>query len=70
MSFEATYVGDDSGTFWIDLNVKPLGASNVGYKSFDAYCGVIPNDADTLLLIAEPTFFFNDDRTFLAVRSS
>ena len=95
VSFEATYVGDDSGTFWIDLNLKPLGASNVAYESFDAYCGVIPNDisdsgetfpsgtitgdlcwsvtaddAGTLLLIAEPTFSFNDDRTFLAVRSS
>ncbi|HEX9644987.1 MAG TPA: hypothetical protein VGC11_13430 [Acidimicrobiia bacterium] len=42
VEFEATYVGETSGTFWLDVNRRALGASNVAYE-FDATCGVIPD---------------------------
>ena len=92
VGLEATYVGEESATFWVDLSIKALGDSNVAYESFDAYCGLIPDaisdegetfpggtvsgnecwsieagDADSLVLIIESSFAFDDnDRTFFA----
>lgn len=43
VALEATYVGDESGTFWLDNSLKVVGDSNVAYDSFDAYCGLIPD---------------------------
>lgn len=37
----ATYTGDDTGTAWIDLTIKFVGADN---KAYSDRCGVIPND--------------------------
>ena len=45
-TLEATYVGDESSTFWVDMTLKAVGDSNVAYESFDASCGVIPDDID------------------------
>lgn len=47
--FEGTYVGEDSGLWWIDLTVSVLGsAANTfgGSGNFDDECGVIPDDID------------------------
>lgn len=41
---EGTYVGAESGSFWLDMTTKALGPSNVAYETFDAWCGVIPDD--------------------------
>lgn len=42
---EATYVGGESSTFWLEMNLKAVGASSVAYeRGSDADCGVIPND--------------------------
>ena len=43
-SLEATYTGTESATFWVDMTLKSVGDSNVAYESFDASCGVIPDD--------------------------
>lgn len=40
-----TYTGDASGTPAIDLNFNAVGASNVGYTTFQDSCGVLPDDA-------------------------
>lgn len=41
---EATYVGEDSGTFWVDMSDKYYGASgNTFGSSMEDSCGVIPN---------------------------
>ncbi|MEZ5258046.1 MAG: hypothetical protein R2705_14440 [Ilumatobacteraceae bacterium] len=46
-SLEATYTGSGSSTFWWDMTLKAVGASNVAYESgFDTSCGVIPNPID------------------------
>lgn len=44
IGLEATYAGEDSGTFWTDITLKVVGESAVAYESFDASCGVISND--------------------------
>ena len=41
---EATYVGSDSSTFWIDMSVGAVGESRVVYEPFGASCGLVPND--------------------------
>lgn len=43
---EATYTGDESSDFWIDVSMKPVGPSSVAYESFEDGCGVIPNAID------------------------
>jgi len=42
---EVTYTGDESGTAWIDLSIKFLGAggNTFGGGPQEDYCGVIPN---------------------------
>lgn len=46
VELEATYVGEDSSTFWADISLSALGQSNVAYGSFDASCGFIDGDID------------------------
>jgi hypothetical protein len=41
---EATYVGSDSSTFWIDMSVGAVGESRVVYEPFGASCGLVPSD--------------------------
>lgn len=45
-TLEATYVGSESATFWVDLTLKAVGASNVAYESYEADCGVVPSEID------------------------
>ena len=45
-TLEATYNGDESSTFWVDMSLKAVGESNVAYEAFEATCGIIPNDID------------------------
>lgn len=46
-TLQATYVGNESATFWIDTTLKAVGASNVAYEGGgDADCGVIPDSAN------------------------
>jgi hypothetical protein len=45
-TLEATYIGSESSTFWIDNSLKAVGASNVAYEGFDSSCGVLPDDVD------------------------
>ncbi len=45
-ALEATYQGDESSTFWIDVSLKAVGESNVAYEAFEAGCGVIPDSID------------------------
>ncbi len=42
IGLKATYNGDDTGTFWVDVSDKILGN---GGNTFDDSCGVIPNPA-------------------------
>jgi hypothetical protein len=44
VGLEATYVGEDSGSFWVDMTLKSVGASRVAYEPFDSDCGFIPDD--------------------------
>lgn len=46
ISIEATYVGSESSTFWVDNTLKVIGPSKVAYDAFDAWCGSIPNAID------------------------
>lgn len=39
-----TYVGNETGTPWVDLNFQAVGAANTGYTTFNNTCGVIPDD--------------------------
>lgn len=41
---EATYVGSDSSTFWIDMSLGAVGESRVVYEPFGSSCGLVPND--------------------------
>ncbi len=91
-ALEATYVGAESSSFWVDMTLKPVGASNVAYESFNAYCGLAPDpidesgetfpggtitgnacwkidgaDAESLVMIAEESFSFEDTRAFLSL---
>ena len=43
-NLEATYVGSESSSFWVDMTLKAVGDSKVAYESFDSYCGAIPDD--------------------------
>ncbi len=43
---EATYVGEESSNFWVDVSMKVVGPSNVAYESFEDSCGVIPDPID------------------------
>lgn len=43
---EATYIGTESSTFWIEMSLKAVGDSNVAYEAFEASCGVVPDDID------------------------
>lgn len=44
-SIEATYTGSESGTAWIDLSWKLVGAAGNSFGGgFDDTCGVIPDD--------------------------
>lgn len=38
---DATYTGEDSGNFWVDVALKVYGSDG---NTFDSRCGVIPND--------------------------
>lgn len=94
-SVEATYTGSDSSTFWVDMSLKSVGASNVAYEPFDARCGVIPGDindagetfpggtvtgnvcwsiqsadAESLVMIAEESFTFDETRAFMSLDPS
>ncbi|MGH2535267.1 MAG: hypothetical protein ACRDJW_23645 [Thermomicrobiales bacterium] len=40
----ATYYGDESAAFTSSVGLSAVGASNVAYESFEARCGVIPNE--------------------------
>jgi hypothetical protein len=40
----ATYQGDDSGTFWIDVRLRAVDDGGVAYEGSDARCGVIPDN--------------------------
>ncbi|MPV51471.1 hypothetical protein GCG21_15940 [Pseudactinotalea sp. HY160] len=40
---EATYLGAETGTAWLDIDVKFVGSDN---RTYDGYCGVIPSDLD------------------------
>lgn len=41
VGLQATYTGEDSGSYWIEVSNKILGASG---NTFDQRCGVIPED--------------------------
>ncbi|QSB05691.1 hypothetical protein [Natronoglycomyces albus] len=41
VAIDATYIGEDSGNFWIDVTMKVHGS---GGNTFDDRCGVIPDD--------------------------
>jgi len=43
VSVAVTYIGKDEGEPTWDLNFKAVGASGVGYTTYDASCGVVPN---------------------------
>ncbi|HEX7099466.1 MAG TPA: hypothetical protein VF377_09490 [Acidimicrobiia bacterium] len=43
---EATYIGQESSNFWVDVSMKVVGPSNVAYESFEDSCGVIPDPID------------------------
>ena len=43
---EGTYTGSESSNFWLDMNLKAVGPSNVAYEGMDASCGVIPDAID------------------------
>ena len=45
-SLEATYTGTESSTFRGDMRLKSVGDSRVAYETYDASCGVIPDDID------------------------
>lgn len=90
----ATYIGEESAPFWLELDNKLVGSSNVAYEGIDAYCGVIPDDptetgevfpggtvsanlcwsiseadAESVLLILEPSFSFEDaERAFFGLQ--
>lgn len=93
VTLEATYEGDDSGSFWADMSMATVGDSSVAYESYDSFCGSIPDaiddegetfsggtitgnscwkisseDADSLILIVEEFFSFDEDRAFFALR--
>ena len=44
VNLEATYIGDESSSFWADMTLRAVGDSNVAYEAFDAHCGVVPED--------------------------
>ena len=92
MAIEATYTGDESSTFWVDNDLKSVGASSVAYESIDSYCGSIPDalsdkgetfpggtitgnecwriaaaDADSLVMIAEESFAFDEPRVLFSL---
>ncbi|MGH8791936.1 MAG: hypothetical protein ACRDXX_04735, partial [Stackebrandtia sp.] len=39
----ATYVGDESGTAWLDLSMSYVSADGNTYDGFDGWCGALPN---------------------------
>lgn len=41
---EATYVGDESSQFWLDINLNMVDDGGVVYEGMDSSCGVIPDD--------------------------
>lgn len=41
---EATYVGEESGDFWIDISLSSVDDGGVVYDGLDASCGVIPDN--------------------------
>jgi cyclophilin family peptidyl-prolyl cis-trans isomerase len=43
-----TYVGDETGTPWLDNEYQAVGNSSVGYTTFNNSCGVIPDDPFTI----------------------
>jgi hypothetical protein len=40
----ATYEGDESGTFWLDVRLRAVDDGGVAYEGMDARCGVIPDN--------------------------
>lgn len=45
VNLDATYTGEETGTFWIDLTTKVLGSEGNTFGSGeDDYCGSIPQD--------------------------
>lgn len=45
---QITYVGQESGTPWIDLNFQAVSQAGIGYTEFDNDCGVIPDSSNNL----------------------
>lgn len=46
-TLQATYVGNESATFWLDMTLKAVGASSVAYEGGgEVSCGVIPDSAN------------------------
>lgn len=45
-TLEATYVGEESGDFWIDVAAGVVGEGNVTYTTFEDTCGSIPDSID------------------------
>lgn len=41
---QATYIGDESGEFWLDTTLNAVDDGGVVYDGMDSYCGVIPDD--------------------------
>jgi hypothetical protein len=41
---EATYVGEESGDFWIDISLTAVDDGGVVYEGSDSRCGVIPDN--------------------------
>ena len=45
-TLEATYQGDESSNFWVDMSWKSVGDSNVAYEFPEGDCGVVPDPID------------------------
>lgn len=46
VNLEATYVGEESGTFWVDVSASTVDDANVTYETFEDGCGSIPDSID------------------------
>jgi hypothetical protein len=43
-ALSATYLGEESSNFWIDVRLRAVDDGGVAYDGMDAYCGVIPDN--------------------------
>jgi hypothetical protein len=41
---EATYVGEESSSFWLDITLNAVDEAGVVYEGMDSRCGVIPDN--------------------------